>query len=62
MTRKPRTKIFANRESKIYHDARGNNDPCRASEIKPSNRITFDEREAAELAGYRACRRCVEVE
>lgn len=55
---KQRAKIYANKRSGIYHDATRNNDRCRKSAVKASNRVDFNSTDEAEEAGYRLCLHC----
>jgi methylphosphotriester-DNA--protein-cysteine methyltransferase len=44
--------VFANKATKVFHRSDKPKDACRASEIKPSNRVKFENAEAAQKAGY----------
>ena len=50
--------VYGDKATKVAHDARNNDDQCRKSEIKPSNRQSFASLGAAVEAGYRPCKSC----
>ncbi len=50
--------VFGNKATKVVHDGRANNDQCRESEIKASNRVEFKSLAEAVEAGYRLCKSC----
>lgn len=56
--KKPRASVFANKRSGIYHNAKRNNDRCRKSAVKASNRVDFNSTEEATEAGLRPCLHC----
>ena len=50
--------VYGNKATKVAHDARNNKDQCRESEIKASNRASFESLGAAVEVGYKPCKTC----